>query len=124
MRCSRRLTALLCAASVAAAPASALAQSAGDEQYQDPFADDPAQGQTQTTPESNLTQSPQSGTPPAQTPPPAQTTPPSLQEAPATAADGARLADTGIDARLFLALGAALLLTGVGLRLRTQPERF
>lgn len=124
MRCSRSLTALLCAASLAAAPASALAQSAGDEQYQDPFADDPAQGQTRTTPESNLTQAPQSGTPQAQAPAPAQTTTPSLQEAPATAADGARLADTGIDARLFLALGAALLLTGVGLRLRTQPERF
>lgn len=124
MRCSRSLTALLCAASLAAAPASALAQSAGDEQYQDPFADDPAQGQTQTSPESNLTQSPQSTAPQTRAQAPAQTTTPSLQEAPATAAPGARLADTGIDARLFLGVGAALLLTGVGLRLRTQPERF
>ena len=35
-----------------------------------------------------------------------------------------RLADTGIDTRLFLALGASLLLAGIGLRLRTIPERF
>ena len=101
----------------------ALAQSAGDEQYQDPFGDEPAQTQTDrgepaADPDANLTQTPQTA-PSAPAPAPAQQAP-ALGNAPRPA----RLADTGIDTRLFVALGLALLLAGVGLRLRTLPERF
>ena len=37
---------------------------------------------------------------------------------------GARLPQTGSDARLLALTGAALLLAGIGGRLRTIPERF
>lgn len=101
----------------------ALAQSAGDEQYQDPFGDEPARTQTDqrepaAAPDSNLTQTPQTA-PVAPAPSPS-----APDETLGNAPRPARLADTGIDTRLFLALGLALLLAGVGLRLRTLPERF
>jgi hypothetical protein len=103
----------------------ALAQSAGDEQYQDPFGDEPAQTQTATTPEpgSTLTRTPQTtSSTPALSPAPSAPAG-TLQDAPQDGS-GTALADTGIDAGLFFAIGIALLLLGVGLRLRTLPERF
>jgi len=131
VRLPRRLTALCCTLVLAGTGGSglALAQSAGDEQYQDPFGDEPAQTQTDQgdgtpDPGSNLTPTPQVPTP--QTPPPAPRPAPTgtLGDTPQDGSAAGRLADTGIDTRLFLALGTALLLAGVGLRLRTLPERF
>jgi LPXTG-motif cell wall-anchored protein len=55
-------------------------------------------------------------TPPA--PPPA-TTPPAATGGPPAATAGDELPNTGADPRLLLALGAALTLLGVGLRLQT-----
>ncbi len=41
-----------------------------------------------------------------------------------TSRDGARLPQTGSDARLLALTGFALLLAGIGGRMRTIPERF
>jgi LPXTG-motif cell wall-anchored protein len=86
----------------------ALAQSTGDA--------------TTTTP--GLTETPQPApqtpTRTAATPAPAPSEP---AEAPTSAAAG-QLPDTGLDAGVLLLLGAALLLGGLGLRLRSAPERF
>lgn len=125
MRLPQRLTLLCCTLVLAGSGGSglALAQSAGDEQYQDPFGDEPAQTQTDqggstADPDTNLTQTPQTA---PGAPAPARSAPDAML---GNAPRPARLADTGIDTRLFLALGLALLLSGVGLRLRTLPERF
>jgi hypothetical protein len=40
------------------------------------------------------------------------------------AAEGGQLPDTGLDARQLALAGGALLILGLGLRLRTAPERF
>jgi LPXTG-motif cell wall-anchored protein len=85
--------------------AGASAQSAGDEQYQDPFADEPAQG----TP----------AAPPASTPAPAAPAP--AAEAPATAAaapqaSAAQLPRTGAEPWLLALAGLVLLSAGVALR--------
>jgi LPXTG-motif cell wall-anchored protein len=136
----RRIVVLLGAACLAAAvPAvPALAQGAGDQQYQDPFGgsgtsttgsgsggsgSSGAGSQTQTTPSGNLeplSPSPQnagssgsSGSSSATT-----TTTPSTP-----AASGQALPNTGADVRLLALAGGALLLTGLGLRLRSAPER-
>jgi LPXTG-motif cell wall-anchored protein len=113
----RRPTALACVLALALA-GPALAQT-GDEQYQDPFAED-AQAQTQQAP-------PLTDSPPVTTTPsgggqaPAATPQPGAGTAPAQA--GA-LPDTGAEAWATGLAGAALLLLGVGLRLRTTDERF
>ncbi len=128
MRPSRRPIALFCAVALAATPAAAFGQSAGDEQYQDPFGSETTQSSqgdgTTSTPQSdgNLTTEPQVAPSTSSSNPPNTGT---VADVPQV--DGARtgqLPDTGIDTRLFFALGAALLLAGVGLRLRTIPERF
>jgi LPXTG-motif cell wall-anchored protein len=109
----------------------ALGQGAGDQQYQDPF-DDSSGGSTttqqsqptQTTPSDDLeplSPSPQdSGTGSSGS----GSTSPSTANEPAPAAAAQGLPNTGADTRLLLAAGAALLLTGLGLRLRSTPERF
>jgi LPXTG-motif cell wall-anchored protein len=108
------------------------AQSAGDEQYQDPFSSGTSGSGTTTSPPplSSKPQAPKPSRPST----PASTTPapsspaspssssPSTQTAPTTAA--AQLPNTGTDARLLVLLGLALVICGVGLRLRTAPERF
>ncbi len=129
MRVPRRLQVLSVVASLAAAsfgvPAGALAQSAGDEQYQDPLA-----GETQTQPDPsadpqapNVDDVPQlspsaGGTGSGATPP--TTTAPTApgQPLPST------LPNTGADGRILAGIGLGLLLCGVGLRLRTARERF
>jgi len=127
LRSPSRLTSLLATVALAAIPTAALAQSAGDEQYQDPFGSETTQtqsgsqgtGTTPTEPGSTLTDEPQV-TPQITQPPSVD----SLGDVPRTTNRGGRLAETGIDTRLFLALGVALLVAGIGLRLRTIPERF
>jgi hypothetical protein len=113
----RRLVTLFLAVLTLALPSAALAQSAGDEQYADPF------GQVEN-PNGGQGQQSQQSQPPADTAPaPAQTTAPATP--PATAADQAvasqdtaapTLPRTGLNAVLFAVTGAALLLAGTTVR--------
>jgi LPXTG-motif cell wall-anchored protein len=117
------------------APASAFAQGAGDDQYQDPFPDTP----TQTQPDDGLRDEPPGGgsggsgggagsgggsgsgsdggaETPAQQPAPG---------AQAAAADGSQLPNTGGEPLWLAVLGAGMLLAGTGLRLRTiDPDAY
>jgi hypothetical protein len=139
----RRIAALLAVACLGAcAPVtSALAQGAGDQQYQDPFGSSGSSGsskpktstpKTQTTPSGSLaplSPSPQtsggSGTASGSAGTSSGTST-ATATAPATPAAGtaASLPNTGLDTRVLLLGGAALLLFGLGLRLRSAPERF
>lgn len=124
----RRLAILLSAA-VLAAPSAVLAQGtsgAGDDQYEDPFAGSGTpNGQTTTgsqTPSgggSTLTQDPDlGGTTGGDTGSGTTGTP-----APTGTASGT-LPNTGSDPSLMILAGLALLLSGLGLRLRTADEIF
>jgi hypothetical protein len=129
------LVAVLCLGACAPVT-SALAQGAGDQQYQDPFGDSGSGSSgssgSQTTQSDDiepLSPSPQtsggsssgssgsgsSGSGTAGTP---------TAAAPATAGSATSLPNTGLDARVLLLGGAAVLLLGLGLRLRSAPERF
>ena len=111
----RRLVTLFIAASMLALPCSALAQSAGDEQYADPFGqvEEPngGQGQQNQAPD----QSAQAPAAPAQT---TQTT--GAEQAVASQDTGATLPRTGpVLPAWYLAInGAVLLLAGTALRRR------
>jgi hypothetical protein len=93
-------------------PAGAAAQSAGDEQYQDPFADDPGQ------------EAP--AAPPASTPAPAAPAAPApTAAAPATAAgapqaSAAQLPRTGGEAWQLALAGLAVMSAGVALRVHAR----
>ncbi len=98
-------------------PASAFGQSAGDEQYADPFGDEQQQSQDATpTPA------------PAQAQAPATPAAPAAQAAPAAAAPSAaaapaqagQLPRTGWDAALPGTLGLIFLAAGVALRARVR----
>jgi len=112
----RRLVTLLLAASMLALPCSALAQSAGDEQYADPFGqvDEPngGQGQQEQAPD-------QSAPAPAE---PAQTAPATGAEQSVAAQDTAAptLPRTGLPALLLAGTGALLLGAGTTLRRRVS----
>jgi LPXTG-motif cell wall-anchored protein len=106
----RRLAALIAALALLT-PATAFAQSAGDEQYQDPFGDE----QSQSDDQSNDTQSAQA-TP---TPTPAPATAPTATAAAAQSAPAEeQLPRTGEDAALLALAGTVLLAGGVVLRRR------
>jgi hypothetical protein len=119
----RRLAALAVAA-LLATPAPALAQSAGDDQYEDPFAGE----QQEQTDQGG-------GEQPAPQPAPAEPTPaPPAEEAPAPEAVPAsaqpepepgapELPRTGLDAAPVLAIGTVMLAGGVVLRLRLREHR-
>jgi len=123
------LVAVLCLG-ISVPVTTALAQGAGDQQYQDPFGDSGSSGSgssgssgTKTTPST----SPEPLTPSPQTSGTGSTTAGTGAAAPtpssAPAATGS-LPNTGLDARVLLLGGAVLLLCGLGLRLRWAPERF
>ena len=107
---------LLCAF---AAPAAALAQGAGDEQYQDPFGEeqseqpDPAPAPTTTPAPAQAPSAPA----PTATPSAAQAAP----AAPAPAPSG-QLPRTGAEAAWLALAGAVLLATGLALRRRADRE--
>jgi LPXTG-motif cell wall-anchored protein len=111
----RRRLAALAAAALLAAPATALGQSAGDDQYEDPFAgqnEEPAQQEPAATP-----------TPAPAEPAPAPTAPESTPApAPQPGAAPAELPRTGLDTGPVLAIGAVLLAGGVVLRLRLRER--
>ena len=105
---ARRILALTCTVALAL-PGTALAGGAGDDQYQDPFGDEPAQSEQ-----------------PAQQDEPAPATEAPAPAAPAEGADPAApavaapaLPRTGPDAGLTALGGGALLLVGLALRRRT-----
>lgn len=119
-----RLQALIVSASLTGAafsvPAAAMAQSAGDDQYQDP-------AQTQTTPSatppdpSAIPQlSPSTTSTSPTTPAAPTTTPPKPPSRPLPS----ELPNTGLDGRILAGIGVGMLLCGIGLRLRTTRERF
>jgi LPXTG-motif cell wall-anchored protein len=94
-------------------PAGAAAQSAGDEQYQDPFADDPGQEAPAAPPASTPAPAAPAG--------PAPTAAPPTAAAPATAAGApqaaaAQLPRTGGQAWALALAGLALMSAGVALR--------
>jgi LPXTG-motif cell wall-anchored protein len=107
------LAALLCAL---AAPSSALAQGAGDEQYQDPFGDE----QSQAEPTPTATPAPAQSAPSQAAPAP--TAAPSTAQAPTQAAPAQELPRTGADAGWLALAGAVLLAAGLGLR-RADHQR-
>lgn len=104
-----------------AVPTAALAQSAGDEQYSDPFQEDQpsdqGQGQGDQANQNSGDQANQDSGTQAQDPQPTETAPAQgSQPADTTATDAQTLPRTGLPA-LWLALsGAALLGAGIGLR--------
>jgi hypothetical protein len=102
---ARRILPLTCAV-LLALPGTALAGGAGDDQYQDPFADEPAQS------EQPAQQAPQAEAAPA----PAD---PAQGADPAAPAASPALPRTGPDAGLTALGGGALLLAGLALRRRT-----
>jgi hypothetical protein len=108
----RRLVTLLIAVSMLAIPSAVLAQSAGDEQYADPFGqvEEPNGGQDQQG------QAPDQG---ARAPAaPAQTSPTTgADQSVASQETGSpTLPRTGLDAVFMVVLGAALLLAGTTIR--------
>jgi hypothetical protein len=126
---TRRIVCLL--ALILALPSAAFAQGAGDDQYQDPFAEEPtAQQQQQQPPEQDGglgdepptdggggSQGQGNGGESEQTPAPAP--------APTPREDPNALPRTGADPRPLVLIGAAFLLAGIGLRLRTiDPDAY
>jgi LPXTG-motif cell wall-anchored protein len=125
----RRRVAALAATVALAAPASALAQSAGDDQYEDPFAgEDQGQqggggggggggsGQAPAPPESST---PAPATPPAPAPAPAD---PTGATSAAPSSTQPQLPRTGADAGAVLLVGSILLAGGVALRVRLRER--
>jgi LPXTG-motif cell wall-anchored protein len=102
-----RLVALLVALMLLVVPALALADSAGDNQYSDPFGGSTAPAQT----------APQPTTAPA-APAPAQTSAPASSSSPSTHPATSQLPRTGLDLRVVASAG--LLLLGGGLLLRRR----
>ena len=107
---ARRLLPLTCALALAF-PASALAGGAGDDQYQDPFGDEPAQ--TQSSP------APQESAPAQEAAPQADSGSAAPAPAPSVSPAAPALPRTGADAGLIAAGGGVLLLAGLALRRRT-----
>jgi hypothetical protein len=108
----RAIAALILAVAMLAAPASALAQSAGDEQYVDPFQDEGNGEQVEQ-------QEPQPAPAPEQ---PSEPLPSVEGEAPAAEAaqeTAPSLPRTGAPVLLFAAAGYALLLAGIAIRRQT-----
>jgi hypothetical protein len=99
---------------LALVPAAAAAQSAGDEQYSDPFA---GEDQQQIEPQATATPAPAA---PAATPAaPAQPAAPAAAAAPA---QGAQLPRTGWDAAIPGGLGLLFMSAGVALRARVRRD--
>jgi hypothetical protein len=120
-----RCIAALVVAFALAVPASALAQSAGDEQYQDPFG---GEDQSQSQGGSGGGGSAQPAPAPAATPAPATPAAGTTEAAPAAAgahAAGRQLPYTGAPTGVVLIAGTILLGGGIALRvrLRDRPDR-
>jgi LPXTG-motif cell wall-anchored protein len=128
MRATRRLAAPLAALILAASPATAIAQNAGDEQYADPFGNSSQSGgggSSNSGSSGNAGTTGSSGT--------AGVAGTQAQSTPSAAATGTassrssgssgQLPRTGLDVGIVAALGAALLLGGLALRRRSADAR-
>jgi LPXTG-motif cell wall-anchored protein len=105
-----------------ALPSAALAQGAGDEQYQDPFGDEQSQQQDPTpTATPAPTQAP--AQPSQSQPAPAAPAAPAPAPAQPAAASGRQLPYTGSEAGWIALAGAVLLVSGVALRRRADHQR-
>ena len=121
------LTAVLATALLLAAPSTALAQSAGDQQYADPLSDTPSQNDSggdqnsgsQGNPDSGSQGSTGSGTAGSTQ---GQAAPAAPQGA-AAQNSGQALPRTGSDSALLLAAGAVLLGSGMLVRLGVTARR-
>jgi hypothetical protein len=112
-----------------ALPGAAFAQGAGDDQYQDPFGDEQSQddtgssgddgGLSDSPPSASSSNNSTSGSNGDTSGTPAPTAPS------ASASASGSLPRTGGDPLILVALGAGMVLTGVGLRLKTiDPDAF
>jgi LPXTG-motif cell wall-anchored protein len=138
----RRIVVLLVVALVGAGGpvASALAQGAGDQQYQDPFgSSDSGSGSSGSSGSKGssgsgsgssdgsltpLSPSPQTSGGSGSSSGSGTTSPSSAAGTTTSPATAGTLPNTGLDTRLLLLAGAVLLFAGVGLRMRNAPERF
>jgi LPXTG-motif cell wall-anchored protein len=113
----RRIAALT-SAFVLALPGAAFAGGAGDDQYQDPFGDEPTQSEPQQAPDSGA------GAPEAEPAPaaPAPDPGPAAEAAPAASPAAPALPRTGADAALVALAGGTLVLAGAALRRRTADD--
>jgi LPXTG-motif cell wall-anchored protein len=107
----RRLVTLLIAASLLAVPSAALAQSAGDEQYSDPFGQSDQGGGNQGQQGQGQGQAPAE---PAQTP--AAPTSTADQAVASQETTSPTLPRTGLNDVFFAVMGATLLLAGATVR--------
>jgi LPXTG-motif cell wall-anchored protein len=98
-------------------PSAAAAQSAGDEQYSDPFGGGKDQTQAQATPAPAATAAPAPAAEPAQAP---AAPAPAAATQPAPAGAQAQLPRTGAAPWLPALLGMVLLAAGVALRARAR----
>jgi beta-lactamase class A len=113
--------AALLAAIALAAPAAAWGQSAGDDQYQDPFGGDEGQSQGSESPDSSSSSGDQStSTPTTQAPAPTAAPEASTAQAAPAAAASQQLPRTGWNVALPAVAGFWLLLGGVALRARVR----
>jgi hypothetical protein len=123
---ARRLLAACLSALLLAVPAPVFAQSAGDDQYQDPLPSEPSSGGSDSTPGGGGSSTPSGG---GDTAPSTQTPAPSAGDAsagsPSTSPAGSsgELPRTGGDPLILALFGGALLLTGAGMRLLVLPRR-
>jgi hypothetical protein len=110
----RPLIAVACSVFALAMPAAALADSAGDNQYQDPFSNVPSQPKKQST---NTTTTPTPApTPTPSAAPTATPTPTATTATPSGTSSTRELPRTGFPLWPAAAVGAALVAAGLGLR--------
>ena len=120
MRTGPRLT-LLALLLLALAPASALGQAAGDDQYQDPFGTEEQAQTTQAQDDGEENPPPLSNEPPGEGDEPEPAPGPRGNGDDSPSASGREdLANTGAEPLLVALLGIGLLMGGVGLRLRAH----
>ena len=127
-----RLLCALFAALALAAPATVLAQSAGDDQYSDPFASATPKAKPKPhvaqTPAATATAPPLSATPPTSSASPTATATATASPAPAATATprssklSSKLPNTGSDPAIAAGLGFGFLLAGTGLRLSLRAH--
>jgi hypothetical protein len=115
-----RLAALLAALALSlTAPAAALAQGAGDDQYSDPF----GSGQNDDSGSDGDAAEPEPSQPEAVTEPPAATPAPAPEATASQQEPAEQLPYTGADEGLVALAGVMLLAGGVALRLASGPSR-
>lgn len=119
MRRRGKPVACLLVAATFVSPAAALGQSAGDEQYEDPFAPTEEQegGGGSQEPEPAPTPEPEAPAPSAPSTPSAEPA-----QAPAPATSEPQLPYTGADSGLLALAGGTLVISGLALRRRTRPS--